>query len=709
MNISTPFRFQWETICILLLIISGFTARAQEEDDSLSYEIQEITILGTRAEERIIDIPYSVFRVDKKELPYGKKMSARDVLADVPGLFLQSRYGSHDLRISLRGYGTRSNSGARGVRVLQDGFPQTEPDGETILDDIDFTSLGGVEAVKGNLSSLYANAPGGVVNFTSDLFFPRSYAGLISQSGSYGWRLSGLKLGLENAANRMLFSYHYSQNEGFRKHSAEYQHLANAIYEAYPGAGATLTILGSYLNGLSRQPGSLTREELDQDPFQAYSLAVSQDFRRITQKGRLGIRYQTRFSEERNEVEVSAYGSLKELEQAENLAYRIATRYSLGTMARFTNRSTLLAGRENIFTIGSDFAYQAGPAAEFENINGRRGISVENEFRESLNNLGFYLANRFQVLPERLDVLLTGRFDRNAFQRDIRIPFGFSDSSRVFQEFSPKIGLNLKLKPSIALYGSYGLSYEFPALSELANTPLSSNIGYSINPDLQPQKSLNWELGLKGNLINPGSEFLRKLFFDITWFDYRIRNEIIPFVISQQTYYRNAAKTARKGLEVGIKSEPFEGIELTFNYVYMNFAYDRYLATIYGPSGTTLEDYSGKTVPAVPGHILNFILNYEFEISESFSGLVQWDSDDIGRMYVDDGNSVSAPAYFYGNLMAGINFRLGGMNAIAYAAASNLFDKRYTGFININDFNQRYFNAGEPRRITVGLRLSQQL
>ncbi|MCB0314974.1 MAG: hypothetical protein KDH84_17240, partial [Calditrichaeota bacterium] len=110
-----------------------------------------------------------------------------------------------------------------------------------------------------------------------------------------------------------------------------------------------------------------------------------------------------------------------------------------------------------------------------------------------------------------------------------------------------------------------------------------------------------------------------------------------------------------------------------------------------------------------PGHILNFILNYEFEISESFSGLVQWDSDDIGRMYVDDGNSVSAPAYFYGNLMAGINFRLGGMNAIAYAAASNLFDKRYTGFININDFNQRYFNAGEPRRITVGLRLSQQL
>src|SRR6058998_851175 len=108
------------------------TLRHQEKD-SLNYAIDEVVVIGTRATERIIDIPYSVFKVDRRELSIGKKISAKDVLADVPGLFLQSRYGNHDLRISIRGFGTRSNSGVRGVRILQDGIPESEPDGETVI------------------------------------------------------------------------------------------------------------------------------------------------------------------------------------------------------------------------------------------------------------------------------------------------------------------------------------------------------------------------------------------------------------------------------------------------------------------------------------------------------------------------------------------------------------------------------------------------
>ena len=95
---------------ISFLYFSTFSVLSQEieKKDSLKYEILEVTILGTRTVEKIIDLPFSVFRVDKKELAYGRKESAKDVLADVPGLFLQSRYGKQDLRISIRGFGTRS-------------------------------------------------------------------------------------------------------------------------------------------------------------------------------------------------------------------------------------------------------------------------------------------------------------------------------------------------------------------------------------------------------------------------------------------------------------------------------------------------------------------------------------------------------------------------------------------------------------------------
>jgi hypothetical protein len=44
---------------------------------------------------------------------------------------------------------------------------------------------------------------------------------------------------------------------------------------------------------------------------------------------------------------------------------------------------------------------------------------------------------------------------------------------------------------------------------------------------------------------------------------------------------------------------------------------------------------------------------------------------------------------------------------IAYIAGNNIFDKRYVGFININDQSQRYYETGEPRMISAGLRLRQ--
>ncbi len=112
--------------------------REKEENDTMNVETQELVITGTRTLKKIIDIPYSVFRVDKKEMEYGRDLNAKDVLQDVPGLFLQTRFGS-DVRISIRGFGTRSNAGVRGIRILQDGIPESDPDGETAIDAIDFT------------------------------------------------------------------------------------------------------------------------------------------------------------------------------------------------------------------------------------------------------------------------------------------------------------------------------------------------------------------------------------------------------------------------------------------------------------------------------------------------------------------------------------------------------------------------------------------
>ena len=153
--------------------------------DSIKYETDEVIVTGTRTNQKIIDIPYSVVRINSTQYKFDKSSFINDVLNAVPGVFMQSRYGNHDVRISIRGFGSRSNTGIRGVRILLDGIPESEPDGQTRIEAIDFNSLGSIEVVKGNSSSLYTNAPGGVVNFISDINFSKSFAAQFNEIGSF--------------------------------------------------------------------------------------------------------------------------------------------------------------------------------------------------------------------------------------------------------------------------------------------------------------------------------------------------------------------------------------------------------------------------------------------------------------------------------------------------------------------------------------------
>ncbi|HLT23700.1 MAG TPA: TonB-dependent receptor plug domain-containing protein, partial [Ignavibacteria bacterium] len=227
-------------IFLLLLLSVYYTSDSYAQDDpgvesgtpdSLIYETDEIMITGTRTEKRIIDIPYSVFRIDQSVYKFDKKTAINDVLGSVPGLFMQSRYGNHDVRVSIRGFGSRSNTGIRGVRILLDDIPESEPDGQTRIEAIDFQSIGSIEIVKGNSSSLYTNAPGGVINFINDITFDRSFAINFNQIGSYGLRENGFKTGIKTDDYRNLVTYKYHNADGFREHSEDFWHILNTVTE----------------------------------------------------------------------------------------------------------------------------------------------------------------------------------------------------------------------------------------------------------------------------------------------------------------------------------------------------------------------------------------------------------------------------------------------------------------------------------------------
>jgi hypothetical protein len=88
------------------------------------------------------------------------------------------------------------------------------------------------------------------------------------------------------------------------------------------------------------------------------------------------------------------------------------------------------------------------------------------------------------------------------------------------------------------------------------------------------------------------------------------------------------------------------------------------------------------------------------------NGVLQFDCDYATKMYVDDKNSQSTGPYFTINPMAGINVTLGKVILLGYFGANNLLNRKYVGFININDNFGRFYELGEPKNIFGGLNIS---
>ncbi|MCS7052999.1 MAG: TonB-dependent receptor [Ignavibacterium sp.] len=687
-----------------------FQEKLSSEIDTIKYQTDEVIVTGTRTTKKIIDIPYPVVRISNKTYKYDRKTSISDILNVAPGVFMQNRYGNHDVRISIRGFGSRSNSGIRGVRILLDGIPESEPDGQTRIEAIDFNSVGSIEIVKGNSSSLYTNAPGGVVNFINDINFPNNFFTIFNDFGSFNLRRNGFKTGIRTPDYGFLLTYTYHNYKGYRAHSEDYWHIVNTVLETDPGKNTSLQFLGYFVSGLIRLPGSLTKSEFNKDPFQAAKREVDFDFRRISKKGRVGLRLNSKFGESlNNEVELTTYGTIKYLERTQR-NYRIINRYGLGASLRFSNKSTLLQNLNNEFSLGGDFFYQTGPVEDYNNISGKKGDILNYLTDETIGNSGFYIQNNFELLKNKLFLLVSGRYDNVYFDQKDQL-LAIRNDIRRFKAFTPKAALNYKLTPSVSIYSSYGMSFDSPAGNELDNYPLSSNGGTTlINPDLKPQKSNNFELGIKGNLIDLNRKFFGDTYFEVTFFNSIISDEIVPFEVYGDVFYRNSAKTIRTGLEVGGNTTVIQGLKLSLSYAYSKFKYDEYKAISIevdslGNIKTKIRDFAGNFVPSVPEHNIFTSIEYEHNFSYELLGFIKGSLQYVSGLFVNDANEDKTSDYTLFGLTTGIEYKLGNFSMLLSGGMNNIFNKKYVGFININSTNKRFYETGEPRTFFASFRI----
>src|SRR5688572_5437509 len=91
-----------------------------------------------------LELPFAISTSQPDSLRPGLRHTGLDeTLFLLPGVAVVNRTNpTQDPRISIRGFGSRSAFGVRGVRVLRDGIPLTLPDGQTPVDYLDLESVG---------------------------------------------------------------------------------------------------------------------------------------------------------------------------------------------------------------------------------------------------------------------------------------------------------------------------------------------------------------------------------------------------------------------------------------------------------------------------------------------------------------------------------------------------------------------------------------
>jgi len=131
---------------IALLLVTGMSpaalAQSADEDGAARTPMEEIVVVGSRSEQQLGEIPLAISVVNIDDIQRGRQeLGLDESLARVPGLFMQNRYNfAQDLRVSIRGFGSRANFGIRGIKVFADGVPVTLADGQSGTDALDIGS-----------------------------------------------------------------------------------------------------------------------------------------------------------------------------------------------------------------------------------------------------------------------------------------------------------------------------------------------------------------------------------------------------------------------------------------------------------------------------------------------------------------------------------------------------------------------------------------
>lgn len=674
---------------LIALFAAGvpFAVVAQQPADSTRRDtLRGITITATRLPAKAQESALSVTVLDSAYLRGAQpQLTLQESLGAVPGVFvLNDANFAQDLRIAIRGFGARAAFGIRGIKLLLDGIPESAPDGQAQVDNLDLATVNRLEVLRGASGGLYGNASGGVLSLRTDPVQEKPFIALRCTGGSYGFRQLHVKGGARSRNSGFWASLTHQGLDGYREHAALRSTLANAKWAWTPDSTLQLSLLLNYVNSpKADDAGALTSAQVEANRRAANPNSIRYDAGESVQQGRIGVVLEKSWSE-RQRLRLRGYSVWRDfdsrlpLQSGGQVAFQ---RWFAGGGAQYEG-----GRRRWRWSAGFDLDRQADDRQRYDNLDGRRGVQNLDQ-REIFTGAGLYALAEWKPATAltlsggaRLD-LVQLRVD-DFFEAD-----GVQSGESNYRQLSPWAGALLRLNPRLHAYLNGTTNFETPTLNELSNNP--SNTG-GFNPNLRPQRTVSAEAGFRGR--GPMA-----IAWEIALFYTVVQDELTPYELADfpgRTFYRNAGQTRRQGVEASVSWLPLPGLQVLLSHTYAHFQYRKFAT----PAG----DFAGRQMPGLPRHWGQLDLRYRHRGGVFANGQLRY----TGRFYADDANAQAVKPYLLLNLRVGYRHTFSFGDAEVFAGLDNASGTAYFNNIRVNAGGGRYFEPGARQLVFGGLEIS---
>ncbi|MBM3350943.1 MAG: TonB-dependent receptor [Betaproteobacteria bacterium] len=519
--------------------------------ESTSASITQPNIDVARTE--IEKVSGGVTIVDAEQVREGRMSNYNDTLGMASGVFAQSRFGSEETRLSIRGSGLQRVFHGRGLKLMQDGIPVNLADGSFDFPAIDPYATSYIEVYRGaNALQFGSSSLGGSVNFISPTGYTAPKFEVRSELGSFGYKRLGIQSGrvIDNLDYFVSLSG-YDQNSFRDDADQDAQRLnGNIGYKINPNIETRFYF--GYTKNDSQIPGNLTKYDQEHHPSRSQNgaypgnplLAQTGVWERNIDLWRIANKTTFRF--ENTQLELGAFYSKKDLDHPIiDLGMFSPFLPTLGVIDQKTDdygltaklkHSGHLAELDNEFTIGITPTYGENKDRRYRNFNTHKG-ALTNDFSQTASNMEIFAEDRL-YLTQDFSVIAGLQYTRSKrTARDKLIGVTGNESySETYTQTSPKLGVLYQLQPQVQLFANVSRSFEPPSFGELINPATART--------LKAQKGTTFEIGSRGNSTHVD--------WDVALYYAKLKDEMLAISPTAGSTDAFNADTIHQGLEMGM-------------------------------------------------------------------------------------------------------------------------------------------------------------